>query len=338
MQAAEPDWGSMPKVELHLHLEGAIPLDAMWELVQRHGGDPEVPSPEVLRERFVFTDFAHFISTWEWKLKFHTTLDDYRFLAEAVADDLRRQGHVYVEAHVSPSDSPLDPAELLVAVREGLDRVPGIDVALIPDLVRDTGPAHAMRTLDSVLAVREEAGVVGITIGGSEQHHPPAAFSAVYDRARGAGLRLTAHAGEAAGPESVRSAIRDLGVERIGHGVRAVEDQELLAELVATQIPLEVCPTSNLRTRVAASMESHPLRTLVDAGVFVTINTDDPAMFGCDLAGEYAAVAGLGYDRETMMRLTANAIDASWAPPGLKRDLHRQLAGWWQDQPSPPVA
>lgn len=338
MQAAEPDWASMPKVELHLHLEGAIPLEAMWELVQRHGGDSEVPSPAALEERFAFTDFAHFISTWGWKLKFHTTLDDYRFLAEAVAADLRRQGHVYVEAFVSPTDSPLHPAEMLVAVREGLDRVAGIEVALIPDLVRDTGPALAMRTLESVLEVREEAGVVGITIGGSEQHHPPADFAAVFARARDEGLRLTAHAGEAAGPDSVRSAIRDLGVERIGHGVRAVEDEALLAELVATQIPLEVCPTSNLRTRVAASMQTHPLRTLMDAGALVTINTDDPAMFGCSLAGEYAAVAALGYDRETMRMLTENAIAASWAPPGRKHDLGLQLVGWWQDQPCPPVA
>lgn len=338
MPAAEIDWESMPKVELHLHLEGAIPLDAMWELVQRHGGDPEVPSPDALKKRFVFTDFAHFISTWEWKLKFHTTLDDYRFLAEAVATDLRRQGHVYVEAFVSPTDSPLDPAEMLVAVREGLDRVPGIEVALIPDLVRDTGPAHAMRTLHAVLAVREEAAVVGITIGGSEQHHPPADFADVFHRARDEGLRLTAHAGEAAGPDSVRSAIRDLGVERIGHGVRAVEDPALLTELVATQIPLEVCPTSNLRTRVAASMQAHPVRTLIDAGAFVTINTDDPTMFGCTLAGEYAAVASLGHDRETLRMLTENAIDGSWAPPGRKHDLRLQLAGWWQDQPDPPVA
>lgn len=338
MRVGEPDWASMPKVELHLHLEGAIPPAAMWELVQHHGGDSEVPSPGALEERFVFTDFAHFISTWEWKLKFHTTLDDYRFLAEAVAADLRRQGHTYVEAFVSPTDSPLDPAEMLVAVREGLDRVPGIEVALVPDLVRDTGPDLAMRTLESVLAVREEAAVVGITIGGSEQLHPAGEFAAVFARAREAGLHLTAHAGEAAGAESVRSAIRDLGVERIGHGVRVVEDPDLLAEVVATQIPLEVCPTSNLRTRVAASMEAHPLRTLIDAGAFVTINTDDPAMFGCSLAGEYAAVAALGYDRETMRMLTENAIDASWAPPGRKHDLHLQLAGWWQSQPDPPVA
>ena len=328
----------MPKVELHLHLEGAIPLDAMWELVSRHGGDPEVPGPEALGQKFEFTDFAHFISVWEWKLKFHDTLEDYTFIATAVAEDLKQQGHVYVEAFVSPTDSPLEPAEMLRAVRRGLDEVHGIEIALIPDLVRDTGPESAMRTLEAVIGVAEEAGVIGITIGGSEQHHPPEQFAPVYRRARETGLRLTAHAGEAAGPESVRRAIEDLGVDRIGHGVRAVEDAALLEQLVELQIPLEVCPTSNVRTRVAPSMTAHPIRTLIDQGAFVTLNTDDPAMFGCTLAGEYAAVQSLGYDDETMRMLSENAIDGSWASPSRKRQLHVDLATWWQQHPPPPVA
>lgn len=327
-----PDWESMPKVELHLHLEGAIPLEAMWELITRHGGDPEVPDPAALARRFVFRDFAHFISTWEWKLKFHRTLDDYRYLAAAVARDLRGQGHTYVEAFVSPTDSPLDAAELLVAVRAGLDEVDDIEVALIPDLVRDTGPVVAMRTLEAVIEVRDEAGVIGITIGGSEQLHPAEQFVPVYRRAREEELRLTAHAGEAAGPDSVRRALNDLGVDRIGHGVRAVEDPALVRELADRQIPLEVCPTSNLRTRVASSMEDHPVRTLIDEGVFVTINTDDPAMFDCTLAGEYAAIEALGYDTAVMRQLSENAIDAAWASPARKRDLHVELGRWWQQQ------
>lgn len=328
----------MPKVELHLHLEGAIPPQAMWELISRHGGDPDVPNPAALARRFEFTDFAHFISVWEWKLRFHDTLDDYQFLAAAVADDLRRQGHVYVEAFVSPTDSPLEPPEMLLAVRRGLDEVEGIEIALIPDLVRDTGPALAMRTLEAVISVRDEAGVVGITIGGSEQLHPPEQFASVYRRAREAGLRLTAHAGEAAGPASVRRAIEDLGVDRIGHGVRAVEDPGLVRELVQRQVPLEVCPTSNVRTKVAPSMESHQVRTLIDAGAFVTINTDDPAMFGCTLAGEFAALESLGYDDEVLRMLAENAIDGSWASAARKRELHLGLAAWWQQQSAPPVA
>lgn len=332
------DWGSMPKVELHLHLEGAIPLEAMWALVERHGGDPDVPTPEALTRRFAYTDFAHFISTWEWKLKFHTTLDDYRFLAQAVAADLVRQGHVYVEAYISPTDSGLDTRELLVAVREGLAAGDGIEVALIPDLVRDTGREQAMRTLEEVIEVQEAAGIVGITIGGSEQLHPAEQFVDVFRRARQAGLRLTAHAGEAAGPESVRRALHDLGVERIGHGVRAVEDPALLAEIVERQVPLEVCPTSNVRTGVAAAGDAHPVRTLIDAGAFVTLNTDDPAMFGCTLEDEFALVESWGYDDETMRMLAENAIDGSWAAAGRRRDLHRGLATWWQRRSRAPVA
>jgi adenosine deaminase len=321
----------MPKTELHLHLEGAIPADAMWTLVERHGGDPDVPDPGALAARFEFRDFTHFISTWEWKLKFHTTLDDYRFLAEAVARDLARQRHTYVEAYVSPSDSGLATQPMLMAVREGLDAVQGIRVGLVPDLVRDTGQEMAMRTLEEVIEVAADAGVIGITIGGSEQHHPAVEFVEVFRRARRAGLGLTAHAGEAAGPESVRQAIDDLGVDRIGHGVRSVEDPALLAEIVDRQIPLEVCPTSNVRTGVAADFASHPVRELIDAGAFVTINTDDPAMFGCTLAGEFSAIESLGYDGDTMRMLAENAIDASWATSGAKRDMHVALGEWWRD-------
>ncbi len=324
-------WDSMPKVELHLHLEGAIPPDAMWSLVELHGGDPGVPDPGALAARFEFRDFTHFISTWEWKLKFHTTLDDYRFLAEAVARNLASQGHIYVEAYVSPSDSGLATQPMLMAVREGLESVPGIRVPLVPDLVRDTGPDLAMRTLEEVIEVAADAGVIGITIGGSEQHHPAVDFVDVFRRARSAGLGLSAHAGEAAGPESVRQSIDDLGVDRIGHGVRSVEDPALLAEIVERQIPLEVCPTSNVRTGVSADFASHQVRELIDAGAFVTINTDDPAMFGCTLAGEFSVVESLGYDDDTMRMLAENAIDASWAPAESKREMHLALAKWWLD-------
>jgi adenosine deaminase len=321
----------MPKAELHLHLEGAIPFDALWELVQRHGGSPEVDGPEALRRRFAYTDFAHFIDTWVWKLRFHTTYRDYEDMAEAVARDLVRQSIRYAEVFVSPTDvrhHGLETGPLLLAVRRGLDRVSGVTVALVPDLVRDTGPERAAITLEEIVDVMDEAGVIGITIGGSEQLHPPGPFAPVYRRAGEAGLRLTAHAGEAAGPESVRSALHDLGVERIGHGVRAAEDPDLLAEIVARKVPLEVCPTSNVRTGVA-SWEHHPVRTLIDAGAVVTINTDDPVMFGCDLAGEYQALMSrLGYGWGEVVRLARATIEASWADRPLVAGLLTELEAW----------
>jgi adenosine deaminase len=322
----------MPKVELHLHLEGAIPMDALGEMVERHDEMGEVPSREALEERFAYADFPHFIDTWVWKLRFHRTREDFELIGESVARELARQNIVYAEASVSPTDvrhHGLAVGEVIMAVRRGLDRVSEVGVALVPDLVRDTGPEMTERTLGQVLEVRDEAGVVGITIGGSEHAWPTTLFAGTFARARRAGLRLTAHAGEAAGPESVWAAIRDLGVDRIGHGVRAVEDPELVANLVVSGIPLEVCPTSNLRTGVAASWETHPVRTLIDAGAVVTINTDDPAMFGCDLAGEYTALADeFGYGWDTVIGLARNAIDASWAGERRRADLHARLHGW----------
>ncbi len=323
---------SMPKVELHLHLEGAIPLDTMWLLVQRHDHGGEVPGPEALAERFCYSDFAHFLDTWVWKLRFHRTYEDYELIGEAVARDLVRQNIVYAEAFVSPSDAfrhGLETGPLLVAVRRGIDRVEGVEIALVPDVVRNTGPERALRTLGELLEVRGEAGVIGITIGGSEAEFPPELFVDVFARAANAGLRRTAHAGEGAGAESVRTALFELGVDRIGHGVRAVEDPGLVAALVVNQVPLEVCPSSNLRTGVAASWETHPVRTLIDVGAMVTINSDDPAMFDCSVAGEYVALAEeYGYRLGAIVELARNAIDASWATDDRKATLHGQLDLW----------
>lgn len=328
----------MPKVELHLHLEGAIPLEVLWEMMSRHGGDPDIPDREALVARLAYRDFPHFIDTWVWKLRFHTTYADYETMGEAVAADLAGQGIRYAEIYVSPTDvrhHGLETAPLLLAVRRGLDRVPAIEVQLVPDLVRDTGPRQAATTLEEVLAVRDAAGVAGITIGGSEHAHPPGPFAGVYRRAREAGLHLTAHAGEAAGPASVWSAVRDLGVDRIGHGIRAVEDPELVRYLADHRIPLEVCPTSNLRTGVVPSWQAHPVRELIDAGTVVTINTDDPALFHCDLAGEYRALMDeLGYGWDTVLALARNAIDASWADEPTKARLHDELAAWQRASPT----
>lgn len=325
-----------PKVELHLHLEGAIPLGTLWGLVERHGGDPAIGSSEALRQRFAYTDFPHFIDTWWWMTGFLRTADDFTVVAEAVARSLAAQHVVYAEASFSPTDFArhgLTPQVLATAIRTGLDRVPEVKVALICDLVRDTGPQRAASTLDAVLEVAADAGVVGITIGGSEHDYPPEPFAPVYRRAADAGLHRTAHAGEAAGAESVWGALRALGVERIGHGVRAVEDPALIAHLVAHQVPLEVCPTSNVRTGVAEGWDGHPVGALLAAGATVTISTDDPAMFDCDLAGELRTLHDrYGPDLAHPERLTLAAVDASWLPAADRAALHDRIAGWWRSE------
>ncbi len=325
-----------PKVELHLHLEGAIPTETLWEIVSAHGGDPDVQSVEQLRQRFAYRNFPHFIDTWWWMTGYLRTLDDFTHAAEAVARHLAAQNIVYAEASFSPTDFArhgLEPEQLALAVRRGLNAVAGTRVTLICDLVRDPGPERAAQTLEAVIAVATDAGIRGITIGGSEQSHPPEPFAGVYAAASAAGLRLTAHAGEAAGPASVWGAIQSLGVERIGHGIRSIEDPELVAHLVRTRLPLEVCPTSNLRTGVATDWASHPVGALLAAGVNVTISTDDPAMFHCDLASEVRMLRShFGDELVDPEQLTLAAIAASWLDEPEKAALAGVVRTWWRNR------
>lgn len=327
-----PDrFDAAPKVELHLHLEGAIPKHTLWKLVQSHGGDPSVPDFRSLQQRFVYRDFPHFIDAWWWMTGFLRTEHDFTTAAEAVARRLADQNIVYAEASFSPTDFErhgLSAQQMAMAIRRGLDRVTEVRVVLNADLVRDTGPQRAAATLRSVLEVADAADVRGITIGGSEQDHPPEPFAAVYRWAADAGLRLTAHAGEAAGPASVWGALQALGVERIGHGVRSVEDSELVDHLVETQIPLEVCPTSNVRTGVAPNWGAHPVHALLAAGANVTINSDDPTFFDCSLAGEFRTLAE--YGSASMEALTLAAVDASWLGESEKAEVARLVTSWWR--------
>jgi adenosine deaminase len=327
------DWSTMPKAEIHLHLEGAIPLPTLWQLIEHHGGDPVIRSRDQLLEWFTYRDFAHFIETWSWMNGFLRRYDDFEFVAEAVARHLVDQNIVYVEAFFSPSDfrqHGLEPQGIAKAIRNGLDRVSGIEVALIVDLVRDRGPQGAARTLAAIKDVASEAGVIGIGIGGLEVAYPPEQFAQVYNDAEAAGFRLTAHAGEEGGPESVWGALRSLRVERIGHGVRSVEDPELMEYLVERQIPLEVCPTSNLRTGVVAHWDEHPVRELIEAGALVTINTDDPAMFDTDLAGEFETLASrVGLTDSALKRLSLAVIAASWANDATRSRLVQDIEDWW---------
>jgi adenosine deaminase len=318
-----------PKVELHLHLEGAIPQEALWRLVQAYG-DPATPSLDAIASRFEYRDFAHFIETWQWMLPFIRTAHDWSAVAEAVARSLASQNIVYAEASISPTDfrqHRLSVAEIATAVRRGLDRVEGTQVNLLVDLVRDTGPAWCARTLEQVIEVAPEAGIVGITIGGSEHDFPPAPYAPVFHRAGQAGLGRSVHAGEAGGPENVWTALRELGVDRVGHGIRSVEDPLLVEHLVKEQVPLEVCPTSNIRTGVVDGWAEHPVIGLIERGARVTINSDDPTYFECSVAGDLREVASLtDLDVE---RHTCYAIDAAFGGEQVKQELRSVVAGWW---------
>ena len=312
-----PSWFKrLPKVELHLHLEGAIPCAALWELVKKYGGDPEVPTLEALLQCFKFKDFPHFIETWIWKNQFLQEYEDFTFFAEAVGRDLAGQNIRYVEAFYSPPDFTdrhgLTTQKLTEAIRAGFSRVPEIEINLVADLVRDFGPEKAAVTLAEVAEV-QEMGVIGIGIGGSEQDFPPEPFQEVYEQARQFGFHTSAHAGEVAGVDSVWGAIRSLKVERIGHGTRAEEDEALLDYLAEHQIPLEMCPISNVCTGVVKSIHEHPVRRYFERGLMVTINSDDPKMFDNSMAEEYQLLVDqLGFSRDDIRKLILNGIQASW--------------------------
>jgi len=326
----------VPKIELHLHLEGAIPHSALWELVCKYGGDPSVPDLAALEQRFTYRDFTQFLDTWRWKNQFLRDYADFCFAAAAVARDLARQNIRYAEVFFSPSDFAchgLKTQELTAAIRAGLSQVPDVEVALVADLVRDSGPEHAAITLAEVNEVRD-LGVVGIGIGGSEHRFPPEPFAGLYEQARRLGLHTSAHAGEAAGPASIWGAIRSLHVDRIGHGTRAGEDDRLVDYLAKTGIPLEVCPLSNVRTGVVKRLEEHPVRAYYRRGIAVTINTDDPQMFGNSLAEEYRLLEKqLGFSRDETRALILQGIRASWLSDDRKERMIGEFVHHpaWQD-------
>lgn len=321
----------LPKVELHLHLEGAIPVDTLFTLVQRHGGHPDAPDPQALASRFQYCSFDEFIDAWIWKNQFLRTPEDFQFVAREICLWLRRSNVVYAEAFYSPGDFQrhgLTVPEITEALDDGLrqgEDAGGARVRMIADLIRDYGPGPGLRFLEEVHRCACPR-LIGIGIGGTEASNPPEPYAEVYRRARDLGYRLTAHAGETAGPESVRGALDALRVERIGHGLRAGEDPALLERLVAEGVPLEMCPLSNVCTASVPGLEHHPLARYLRAGVRVTINTDDPGMFGTDMNREMVDTArALDLSREELVTLSRNAIDASWASAEEKASLHRGL-------------
>lgn len=332
MLLAEDAFDQIPKVELHVHLEGSIPLPTLWQLVQKYA-DKGLGAPETLaalEARFTYQDFPHFIDTWVWKNQFLREVDDFRLIAAAVARDFARQRIRYAEVTFSPSDfyrTGLSIQTLTEAVRSGLDEVPEVHIQLVADLVRDMGPNRSGKTLDALAEVLHH-GIVGITLGGSEHRYPPEPYAPLYERARKLGLRTAAHAGEAAGAASIRGALDALRVDRVGHATRITEDPGLIEALVARGVAVEACPISNLRTGAITDLADHPLPALLAAGVVVSINTDDPAMFNTSLAGEYRALSEVfGLDLSDIGTLILNGVTSSWLDEAGKTALSEALRG-----------
>jgi aminodeoxyfutalosine deaminase len=296
----------LPKAELHVHLEGAIQPETMHEL------DPETPLEE-LRGIYRYADFEGFLKAFAAVSKRLSGPDAYALATTRLLQELERQNVRYAEITLAAGVVLWKQQEfgpIFEAVREAAGKS-SVQVQWILDAVRQFGPEHVMRVAE-LAAERVGQGVVAFGIGGSEERGPAEWFTEAFAFARCAGLRLVAHAGETGGAGSIRAALR-LGAERIGHGIAAAADPDLMRELRENDIPLEICITSNVVTGVVKSLDQHPVRRLYDAGVPIILNTDDPAMFGCSLVGEYRAARELGFSLDELTGLARNGFHYAFA-------------------------
>lgn len=325
----------LPKFELHLHLEGAIPLTTLYNFINKRGGDPSINSIEDLQKKLIYRDFSNFIELWTWKNTFIKDERDFEKITYDVLHSLSKQNVKYLEATYSPGDyrrQKLSTPKITEYIIKGKERAKadfGIQCELILDLIRDHGPKEGIKRLDEVTPYLHK-GVIGVTIGGSEQLFPADPYKDVYKEAKRRGFRLTAHAGEAAGPESIWTVIRKLQCERIGHGVRAIEDPQLLSYLKRSQLALEVCITSNVRTKVCPSVEAHPIKQLYKNGLKVTVNSDDPTMFNTTITQEYLQlVKKLSFSLTDIKQLTLNSIETSFMHKQAKKKVMDQFLLEW---------
>ncbi len=321
---------SVPKVELHLHLVGSASPATVIELARRSPEAGVPTSPAELAEWFEFTDFLHFIDVYQRVSSLLRSGADVAALVEGSARDLAAQQVRYAEMTVTPATqvvSGIPYEEVIDGLAEGRRRARqlGVELAWIFDIPGGMGGETAEITVE-VATTRAPDGLVGFGLGGVEAGVDRRDFAWAFDRARATGLRSVPHAGEADGPASVRAALDSLGADRIGHGVRSVEDPDLLARLVDEQIPLEVCPSSNVCTGVVATLEEHPLPVLLDAGAFVTINTDDPPMFSTTLVDEYLRIAAaFDLGLAEVAQLVRNGVTGSFLDPPAKRRLLAEI-------------
>lgn len=323
---------SLPKTELHVHLVGAASVDTVLELARRHPGAGVPTDRQELTAYYDFTDFAHFIEVYISVNALVRTPADVEALVVGAARDMADQTVRYAELTVTPDSHLLmgiEPAALAEALTAGRRRAldeHGVELAWVFDIPGELGLASGERTIDWVERYAPQ-GSVGFGLGGPEVGVPRAQFARVFARARAMGLHSVPHAGETTGPDTVRDALDALGAERIGHGIAAAQDPELLRRLSDEGIALEVCPTSNLRTRAVSSLSEHPLPLLLEAGVPVTLGSDDPGMFDTTLVTEYvAAGAVLGVSYEGLVDIARTGVDKSFAPDALKRQIMAEIA------------
>jgi aminodeoxyfutalosine deaminase len=316
---------SLPKAELHLHLEGSIQPATVCALTARHG---VVMSEEEVRQRYAYRDFPEFIEAFKWVTTFLRDPEDYALIARDLAEHLLTQRVVYTEVTLSigvmllREQRPEANFEALLRATEPFESR-GLRFRWVFDAARQFGVDAAMEVVESAKHCNSKA-IVAFGIGGDELSIPTEEFRPIYDRASEIGLHKLMHAGEVGGPEKIREAIELLGTERIGHGIAAIHDPELMDLLAERKIPLEVCPGSNMKTaalakqlrREDARIEDHPLPKLLRHGIPVVLSTDDPAMFHTTLQEEYANAARMGLQEHELARIVEMGFEHAFLLPG----------------------
>ncbi len=318
---------AMPKAELHVHLEGTVRPETLLDLSRENGVEIPPSSVEEVRDYYRFRDFSHFIEIWIGINRCLARPEDFERIVWEYGETASEQNIRDAEVTLTPWQHShyrgIRFDDLLDAINRGRERVRAewnVEIQWVPDHPRDE-PDEAWKTVEMAIEGRDR-GVVALGLGGSEQKWPPELFADVFDAARRAGLKSVPHAGEAAGPESVWGALESLGADRIGHGIRSIEDKRLVEHLRKRQIPLEVSITSNVRTGVVDDLGDHPVRRLFDAGVPITLNTDDPSMFGTTLNEEYLlAYQTFGFRLTELAELSLNAVRYSFLSARRKSEM-----------------
>lgn len=320
---------TLPKIELHHHLEGAAPPALVRDMARARGLDISgIFGPD---GGYAYRDFPEFLRVYEAATRPFSSPDDYALLTAVVAGEAAEHGVVYLETFLAPDfcgrRDPVAWKEYLAAMIEAAASAESLGITLrgIVTAVRHSGPDAARET---ARCAQETAGdfIVGFGMGGDESAGATSDYAYAFDMAREAGLRLTSHAGEWAGPASIRDALNHLGVERIGHGVRAIEDPALVAELAERGIVLEVCPGSNVALGVYGSWSDHPIARLREAGVPVTVSTDDPPFFHTTMTREFEELErAFGWERSDFDRLNRVALDAAFCDDRTRAEIAKRL-------------
>ena len=322
----------MPKVELHVHLEGSVRPETLLKLAKRHQVALPVDDIDGLRKWYNFRDFNHFIEIYMTISSCLRTAEDIELIAREFLIGQAEQNIVYSEVTFTPFNqyynNQLGFHEQIDAVNRARawgEKELGVRMGIIMDIPRLVPPDAGLVIADWAIE-RYGDGLIALGLGGPEIDNPPEKFQAAFDKVRAAGLPCILHAGETVGPPSIWSAIRVADTKRIGHGVRAIENPQLVAYLRETQIPLEVCPTSNICLKVYPTLEKHSLPYLLQEGLYITINSDDPPMFNTTLTNEYLVCQQtFGWDMDTIQRLVFNAVDVTLLPDKERQVMRRSF-------------